>query len=487
MQSRKAWKPELTLVGVRPSLNLLAYCDQITTFIPYCLLGLMVTWCLIAESIFWLKIIEHPFKNNLPLLQQNWPSLEMIFLYSISTSVFVWIEGKRSIKSIKGLLSLTRADRDQFPPERIMNYVEVHMPSWLKRLPQVDLPEDVLDTIQQHVSSDQPWMKNFRTYLKENTPELVSPMSIQVSVGDRITISVHGSGSKSQKNTITQYQTAAIIGRLALQEKGAWMLRKDVIEPIYGEDEQNVTKHISRLNEVLNKAVQKVLTQLNIGEGDQSFKAQDTPIKLVEYDETGKENFWRLLITCEVEIFPELISLYEQLRSAQINPTSLPDHESLYRACRHIMDHYGKGLFGSYQRKYLGQYQYWPWATEYFTEYQNKCLYVLQTAVKRESQYAVKHKNEAEVLQTSIRQTAQLYSWIVQVALGAIPNLVEAERAIGKCLNWYHKISDLSRARSIFQIYATFMKQGNEAWVPSEKFSNIWPEATLLPMSDAAD
>ena len=151
------------------------------------------------------------------------------------------------------------------------------------------------------------------------------------------------------------------------------------------------------------------------------------------------------------------------------------------------MEHYGKGLFATYQKKRLNRYQYWPWATEYYTEFQDKCLAVLQYAAKREWAYAMKHKHEPDVLHASIRQTAQLYTWKLQVALGVISNLAQAEQAVCMCLKLYQMIDDLILAQTAFQTYAAHRIERNEAWVLPDKITNIWPEATSLPESDLED
>ncbi len=486
MRQNNTPKPLIALIGAQPSSNLPAYIDQITSLVSYFLVGLMVTWGILAQAVLYVKVIEHPIKANLLLLQQNWLFLFMGFACIIAASLFVYMEGKKSVKHMKGLVALTRADPEQPPPVSLTDYVEVSMPSWLQRLPQVDISDEMLDTLQQHINPEEPWMKNLAAYLRQYAPEHSPSISILVSLGDCVTVSVLGSNGKRQQFTISQEQTAAIVGILALQEKGAWMLRKHVIHPIYGEDERNVNKHTSRLNDALNKAVQKVVGQLGKGESNQLSNAEENKLKLIEYDETGKENLWRLLITCEVEIFPELLSLYEQIMAAQNNPNvPSPKHETLYQGCRHIMEHYRKGLFGSYQKKYLDQYQYWSWAKEYYTGYQDKCLAVLQYAAKREWAYAMEHKNEPDVLHASIRQTAQLYSWKFQVALGVIANLTHGEQAVCKCLKLYRMIGDLATARSIFRTYATFMKKQNDNWKLPAKISEIWPEATSLSEQDS--
>ena len=102
--------------------------------------------------------------------------------------------------------------------------------------------------------------------------------------------------------------------------KGVWVPRQQVIQPIYGEHDQNVTKHISRLNKSLNKAAHKVVTQPDQRESNQFPNSRENKLKLIEYDESGKENLWRLPITCDVEIFPEVISLYDQIMAVKNDP-----------------------------------------------------------------------------------------------------------------------------------------------------------------------
>lgn len=484
MRWRKSGKPLLALIGARPSLNPFAYFHHFGMLILCLLASITAVLAIIAEVLVCIFVLLHPLKVVLPWLQHNGLTILFIVIFSFAAFAVVLVETRRELKYVKGLITLARSGPGQPPPLNLEEYVEVAMPAWLESLPQVGLPDDMLETLQ-HVAPDEPWVKNLAAYVQQHAPELTPSLSILVSVGDHISISVLGRRGKCERIPITHPQTAAIIGYLALQGKGAWVRRQDIVRAIYGTHDQHVTQHIHRLNEKLNEAAQKVLAVPDEQAGNDVSGQQEDKLKLIEYDERGKENLWRLLITCEVEILPGVASLYEQITSAQANPTlPPPKRDMLNRSCHQIMDRYGKGLFASYQKQRLGRYQYWPWATEFCTQYRDQCLAILDYAARREWAFAMEHKNEPDVLHASIRQTAQLYAWKLQVALGVIPHLSHAEQAVSMCLELYKRISDLSTARHVFLIYAAFWRAQNDDWKPPEEMTEIWPEATELEESD---
>ena len=67
----------------------------------------MVTWGIIAQAVLYIKVIEHPIKANLLLLQQNWLFLFAGFAFISAASLFVYMEGRKSVKHMKGLVALT--------------------------------------------------------------------------------------------------------------------------------------------------------------------------------------------------------------------------------------------------------------------------------------------------------------------------------------------------------------------------------------------
>lgn len=485
MRWRKSGKPLLALIGARPSLNPFAYFHH-STMLFLCLLGsITAVLAIISEVLVCIVVLLHPLKDIVPWVQHYGLTFLFLVIFTFAAVAVVLVETRRELKHVKGLITLARSGPEHLPPMNLAEYVEVSMPAWLKSLPQVDLPDDMLEALQ-HVASDEPWMKNLAAYVQRHAPELTPSLSILVSVGEQISISVLGRRGKCECIPITHPQTAAIICYLALQEKGAWVRRQDIVRAIYGTHDQHVTQHIHRLNEKLNEAVQQVLAAPDEQAGNDVSGQQEDKLKIIEYDERGKENLWRLLVTCEVEILSGVTSLYEQITSAQANPgLPPPKRDMLNRSCRQIMDRYGKGLFASYQKQRLGRYQYWPWATEFCTRLRDQCLVILDYAARREWAFAMEHKNEPDILHASIRQTAQLNAWKLQVALGVIPHLQLAEQAVCECLKLYRMIDDLSTACHVFQIYAAFMRARDENWKPPANIINIWPEATELEDPDA--
>lgn len=484
MRWRKSGKPLLALIGARPSLSPFAYFHHFGMLLLCLLASISAVLAIISEVLVCIVVLLHPLKVVVPWLQHYGLTLLFIVIFSLAAVAVVLVETRREIKHVKGLLTLARSGPGHPPPLNLAEYVEISMPAWLKSLPQVGLPDDMLETLQQ-VAPEEPWVKNLATYVQQHAPEYASTLSILVSISDRISISVLGQRGKCERITITHAQTAAMIGYLALQKKGAWVRRQDIVRPIYGKRDQHVTQHTHRLNEKLNEAAQQVLAGTDEQAGNDVSDTHEEKLKLIEYDERGKEHLWRLLLTCDVEILPGVASLYEQITAAEANlDLPPPDRDVLNRGCRQFMDRYGIGLFGGYQKQRLGQYQYWPWATEYYIQYRDQCLAILHYAAKREWAFAMQHRHEPQVLHTSVRQTAQLYAWILQVALGAIPRLPDAEQAVRTCLKLYRMISDLTTARHIFHSYAAFWRVRNETWKPPAKMTDIWPEATELEESD---
>ena len=145
MRQRNSGKPLFASIGVRLSPNWFAYFDQITLLVSFFLVGPTVTGGIIAQAVLYIKVIEHPIKANLLLLQQNWLFLFAGFAFISAASLFVYMEGRKSVKHMKGLVALTRADPEQPPPVNLSDYIEVSMPAWLQSLPKVDLPGDIFE------------------------------------------------------------------------------------------------------------------------------------------------------------------------------------------------------------------------------------------------------------------------------------------------------------------------------------------------------
>jgi hypothetical protein len=442
----------------------------------YCLgLALLI----ISELFLFVELIRLYPQAMLIWLHRYGQTFFEIILFTLVLSIISILGMKQAIKYARGLKALMQTDPTQLPPGKMSELIEISTPPWLECVYKEDLPDDILETFQDHFYPEAPWMEKLAAFLKERVTTPVFP-SITVSLRESVTISVIGPNGKCELIKVSQEQTAAIIAFLAIRGKGAWVRRQDIIKSIYGSNDSNVTKHISRLNNSLNVAIQKLDVKMRNPTTERLADSQSNKLKLIEYEESGKENLWRLLTSCNIEILPELETLYNQIVTSKKDSTVLPpSREMLNLGCHRIIESYGNGLFASYQKRHPEYY--WRWATEQYTTHRDHCLSVLEYAAKREWKYAMTNQNMTDIVHQSIRQSAQLCSWRLKVALGIIPHQVHAEKAVRMGLKLYELIGDLVSAQAIFRYYATYMRNQDEDWEPPTEITSIWPEATSLP------
>lgn len=474
-----SWKSTFALVGIRPHVSWLAYIDGLYRLFVSILGNLAILVLLAANVVIGIELAQSPTRDALVFLHQQGWTLLTVNMFALVLLIVMCLYTRQEIKYIKGLIALKRADPTHPLPIQLADYLETSVPLWLERSQPVELPQDAFDSLLEQEYPEGPWLKSLAAFLDERVAES-SSVSILICLREDITISVLGPGGKRQQITIKQEQTAGMIGWLALQGKGTWVRRREIIRPIYGKDSEIVTKHISRLNNALNKAFRHVLLP-SASVADDLGDQDGTRIKLIDYaedPEDRRENRWRLSLGCSVEFFPEVLSLYDQVTQVEKHAgcTSL-DSDTLYASCHQMMDQYGKGLFANYQKRH--QRSYWPWAKDAYISYQKKCLSILAYGAKREWKNVAEKKEKPNERYASIQRTAQYYAWMVDAALGMIPNCTYAERAIYHCLTLYRSIGDFVLGEANYQSYVDDMIAGDADWKPSEKVINAWPKVTM--------
>ena len=148
----------------------------------------------------------------------------------------------------------------------------------------------------------------------------VPPVGLLVLLGERITLSLLGPGGKHRHLTITEEQTAGVIGWLALRGKGVWVRRQEVMQALGAQDDETITRQLSRLNTALNRAVQQMLPPTTNAAGEPSldrWERQLTLIDVAEDGRDGREPCWRLSVVCDVAFFPEVLFLSQRVRQEQ--------------------------------------------------------------------------------------------------------------------------------------------------------------------------
>jgi len=181
----------------------------------------------------------------------------------------------------------------------------------------------------------------------------VPPVDIQVLLGERMTVSLLGPGSKRRHITITEEQTAGVIGWLALRGKGVWARRQEVMQALGAQDDETITRQISRLNTALNRAVRKMLPPTTNAASKPSLDRGERRLTLIEgaeHEADERETCWRLPVGCDVAFFPEVLSLAQRVRQEQKQATgTLLTADALHAACQRMMKEYVTGLFARYQ------------------------------------------------------------------------------------------------------------------------------------------
>lgn len=483
MSQQKTWNPMGAFIGARPSLNALVYIYCFANLFMQ-LLGCVAIFLLILSmGYLFTLLLQYPHHALLLWLQKEFWTLFEVTAFLIATSIVVSLSTKRAIRDVKGLLAYTLAKPDQPPSIPLSKHIEVSLPPWLQSSAVIDVPENALESLRQHIDVKELWLQNFMTVFHEQNIECPPPINMLISLRSDITISVLGHNNNTKTITITHEQTAAIVAFLAFRQKGKWIPRQEIVQQIYGNNDANITKHTSRLNKPLNAAIQQVTGSAEQEEEDVANSTPETRFLLIEYHEQAKEHFWRLSTQCSIEIYPELEALYRQLKSAKEQADgSFPRHDELFASCQRIMESYKKGLFAAYQKRH--PQEYWHWATEYYTEYRDKCLFILDEAAKQAWDYAEHNEQDPVARHTAIRHTAQLCTWILEVSLGTIPHLHYAQQAVSLSIELYRSISDLQSARKTFKTYAIYMLSHHNNWRPPDEVKNIWPKAIVMPKEE---
>ena len=483
MSQQKTWKPMGAFIGARPSLNALVYIYCFANLLMQ-LLGCVVIFLLILSvGYVFILLLRYPQHALLLWLQKEFWTLFEVTVFLIATSIAISLSTKRAIEDVKGLIVYAHAKPDHLPSIPLSKHIEVSLPPWLQSSAVVDLSENALDSLRQHIDVKESWLQDFMTVFHEQNIECPPPINILISLRSHITISILGQNNNTKTISITQEQTAAIVAFLAFRQKGKWIPRQEIVQQIYGNNDANITSHTSRLNKPLNAAIQKVTSPAEQEEEDVAPSNHKTKFLLIEYHEQAKEHFWRLSTQCSIEIYPELEALYRQLKRAKEKADgSFPGHDELFTGCHRIMESYKNGLFAAYQKRH--PQEYWPWATEYYTEYRDKCLFILDEAAKQAWDYADHNEQDPVARHTAIRHTAQLCTWILEVSLGTIPHLHYAQQAVALSIELYRSISDLKTARKTFKTYAMYMLSHHNHWRPPDSLRTIWPKAIVMPKEE---
>lgn len=489
-------RPMLAIVSILPSTNTMAYMDSIglviLTFICFLVYTLSaISFCLIGFPIkFWQAVKRSWLQAFLAFWGQTPDSAHQhdvfviqVCLIFLGITIWTFMRFKKALTEFGGLRTFSRlpaTDVRQFP---LRKFFRILSPSWL--LPTTILttptPEQVLEVLQQQEGYSEAQMQeliqSFAPAQEEQPPSETASPSFQLllSATDRLTATLIGSDGTMAAVPL-QDPYAPLVGFLAQQQQGEWMVKEEMIKQVYGlRGGDSFAVHRARCNERLTtRAIDAgFLPQPTSDTGNAEDTAEKVGINLFAYKAEGQVTSWRLIPSCKVEEFPMLNAVYERVLLAQ---TDGEKHETLSLedlrvSVLQVMQSYGKGYLSVHQKQGL----VWSWAQERFRDYRDKCLVILTYATQRELDAA--HQLAGRERREAVQRAAQLYGWSALVNAGNMPDKTRGDTALYHSLRLYKSLADLSAAQTIYWEYIEQMQQKDCTYEPPTKVQDLWPEA----------
>lgn len=391
--------------------------------------------------------------------------VDLIAVFLALTLVIYWMT-RRSVRDARGLY---RALRSRSFPGKLSTWLHVSSPPWLS--PQVidaPSPTSVLDLLQEHSSNTEAWTRDLAAYLEQSDKVAPPQISMRICITDRVYVSIIDRDGKQERVLIEPGKGAELIAYLAVQGRGEWVTRKKMLEDI---KDEHVNKHVSRLNQL----IKTVAIEAGMHPEDEELPEKAEALRLVEYDETERAHKWRLASAVQVDVYPELVAVYDQINAAKDDSAiAAPSREWLAVACNRAMESYGDGWCGYYQDRY----HIWPWTKNSYITYRDKCLAILEYAAEQEWEYILKHKHQPELIHDALQQVSILFAWGKKVALGIFPHVVYAQKVTSACIRAYRFLGYRELARRMYQDYVDTMMELDAKWSPPSDVLGSWPEAT---------
>ncbi len=417
---------------------------------------------------------------------QSWPQVLLVLIgrpasgtYSQRVNaVYLWITLwlfliflcwliRRFARDFQGLRKAARAQTPGEPTVNVSEYMRVSPASWLyPQLIDAPSPTALLDLLQQ----GQDWSQHIAEVLQNAPEEKRPPITILISLSDHLTISIMSQDGKQETMQFKNNSWVAILAFFALHNKGEWIPRDTVVKHVYGaENGHLLALHTSRINAQVNQVAEDAGFL-----DEQAFEETGGKLDLFEQDESDPRHLWRLSPRCEVEIFSDLTSLYEQVLVAQTGQVPL-HRDALRGRCHQILERYGKGLLAEHQEKH----RIWSWLRDAYITYRDQLLCILEYAASCEWQVAqAQAHSDIEECQEATWYSARFSGRSSLIALGIVSRPDAGEPSLLRCLERYYLLKDIDAAGSIYQAYAERMLERDSRWTPRLKILETWPEVT---------
>ena len=143
---------------------------------------------------------------------------------------------------------------------------------------------------------------------------------IRITLSHTLTITLCGTDDKQETCSFKNDSWAALLAYLALQPRGKWIPKSTVLLTIYGgeqPEQYSLCKlHIRRIHRFL----QNLAAEAGLLPSEQKDGEECQTIELIEHLPRDRSHPWSLSPTCEVEVFPRMTSLSQQIQRGLAYP-----------------------------------------------------------------------------------------------------------------------------------------------------------------------
>ncbi len=430
----------------------------------------------------WQVWLQNPLQTSVPPIftftPDGWSNLKLAFEAACFVSALVlgiscWI-AKEAIRDVRSVFLVTIRTPSAAPSPPVSRLTRISTPLGL--LPEIiDAPSltSVLDLLQDSANLARPTGEILADYASAETENgQRTPVAIRVSMSHLLTITLIGTDGKQLPCFLKNPGWVALVAYLAIQPRSAWIAKNTVLNTIYGgtkDAQYSLCKvHVRRIHRFLAEEAEEI--GLLLEQGGRRKTRKSSPITLIEHDVRDKGSPWGLTPACEVEIFPRMRVLYQQVRLAAEGKAPAIALGELYSRCEEMMQEYGRGFLADHQP----WHRTWRWARDLYIEHRNMCLHILDYTIQRARNTLTETELAPDERSQALGQIAMLYKWFALAASGLIPKEEQAEQALQESLAVYLELKDITAAEDAYQDYAEALAQKGEMWRPQPRTEELW-------------
>ncbi len=430
----------------------------------------------------WQTWLQNPLRTSVPPIftftPDGWSNLQLAFesacfVSALLLGISCWI-AKEAAGNVRSVFLFTFRSPSSTSSPRVSRLTRISTPLGL--LPEIiDAPSltSVLDLLQDSANLSRPLGEILADYASAETENRKqTPVTIRVSMSHLLTITLIGLDGKQLPCFLKNPSWVALVAYLAIQPRSTWIAKNAVLNTIYGgtkDAQYSLCKmHVRRIHHFLAEEAEEI--GLLLEQGGRRKTRKSLPITLIEHDVRDKSRPWGLTPACEVEIFPRMEVLYQQVRLAAEGKSPLLTLWELYSRCEEMMQEYGRGFLADHQP----WHRTWRWARDLYIEHRNMCLHILDYAIQRTRNTLTETELAPDERSQVLDRVAMLYKWFALAASGLIPKEEQAEQALQESLAIFLELKDITAAEDAYQDYAESLAQKGEMWQPQPTTEELW-------------